>query len=234
MITSLNLLSGVLSLVCSLYLGEQNMAVALIIAAAIFDFLDGLVARLLHATSPIGKELDSLADVVSFGAAPAGLIFGAWIPEPGTGDVIMVLPIFLTSVFAGIRLAKFNVDTRQTTSFIGLPVPSNALFWIGFYALGMRYDGFTTPDIHCVMLWTMWVMSVVISGLMVSEIPMFSLKVHDLKWHGNEWRYMLLAASIILLIVLRWGAMAPIIGLYLILSLLARQKGFGDNMHTKK
>lgn len=218
-ITSLNLLCGVLSLVWSLHLKQPALALWFILAAALFDFFDGLAARLLHVSSPYGKELDSLADVVSFGVAPAALVYSAFVLNSGMPPhwMWMASPIFLTAVFAGLRLAKFNIDTRQTTSFIGVPVPANALFWIGVFALMQRYEWAGTSAFIVV-----GVCAVLFSWLMVSEIPMFSLKVHDLKWRGNEFRYVLIIGSIALLAFFGLGGLAPAILLYVVLSLVSR------------
>ncbi|WP_282918019.1 CDP-diacylglycerol--serine O-phosphatidyltransferase [Porphyromonas macacae] len=220
-ITSLNLLSGALSLVFSLYLKQLHIAVWFIVAAAVFDFFDGLVARMLHVVSPIGKELDSLADVISFGVAPAALIFAAFAPAANSSsELLLCLPIFITSVFAGIRLAKFNVDTRQATSFLGLPVPSNALFWIGFFALGTSYGYFSRPVAVDIPVFLMCFFTILMSCLMVSEVPMFSLKVKNFGWRGNERQYLLILSALAFFLLFGWGGFAPTIIVYVFLSLL--------------
>ncbi len=197
-ITCLNLLSGALAIVYTLYEGEMTIAAGLIVLAAVFDFFDGLVARLLGVTSAIGKDLDSLADVVSFGLAPAVLVLHALLVE---GYSLMeVAPVLMAAAFAALRLAKFNNDTRQTTSFIGLPVPAGALFWIGIYSI--------IPDARLMMgdsllLWSIYVTVAVMSWLAVSEIPMFSFKLGG----GQSARY-----QIILLVIA--GAALSIFGLF--------------------
>ena len=197
-VTCLNLFSGCIASVAA-FNAEFETAAVFIALAAIFDFLDGMLARLLKAYSPLGKELDSLADLISFGMAPALLVFSYlklstfW----ATGFLADYLPYtaFLIAVFSGLRLAKFNIDTRQTTSFIGLPVPANALFWVGtcFY-----------------------------SGLLVSEIPMFSLKFKNLSFKDNYIRYLLIAGAVVLIVVFGVSGLAATIGLYLILSILRK------------
>ncbi|MDL2281970.1 CDP-diacylglycerol--serine O-phosphatidyltransferase [Parabacteroides sp. OttesenSCG-928-G06] len=221
-ITCLSLFSGCISIVVALQ-GNLLWAALWIIIAAVFDFLDGFAARMLKAYSAIGKELDSLSDMVSFGVAP-GMILYYLLTEAvaalPAGDFYTYIPYlaFVIPVFSGLRLAKFNVDERQATSFIGLPVPAHALFWasIGYSA---------QPVIeHYPALFAL--LSLVIAGctslLLVSEIPMFSLKIKSLAWKGNEFRYILVVCA--LLFVLLWGflGLAGTIVLYIILSLIKR------------
>lgn len=194
------------------------LAAMLMCAAAVFDFMDGFAARLLHAYSPIGKELDSLADLISFGFAPGviAMQLANYILSPEQAQMWHShLPYiaFLIPVFAGLRLAKFNVDTRQTTSFIGLPVPANALFWIGFYALVEKYSW-----AECIYLWIAMVL--LFSYLMVSEIPMFSLKFANLKLKENYLRYILILGTIFFVVFLGFAGLAPAILFYIILSFL--------------
>ncbi len=174
-ITCLNLLSGALAIIFVLKegrLGLELWAPMLIILAAVFDFFDGLVARWLGVSSPIGKDLDSLADVISFGLAPSVLIVQAlW--QLGYSPYVSLFPL-LIAAFAALRLAKFNNDTRQTTSFVGLPVPANALFWIGLQTV--------LPQLKLMLGETLLlavVLLLVLSFcyLMVSELPMFSFKL---------------------------------------------------------
>lgn len=219
-ITLLNLFSGCIA-VCMAFQVNFKGVVIWVALAALFDFLDGMVARLMNTFSPLGKELDSLADVVSFGVAPASILFillrdYMTIPQ-------FLLPTqqwlpylaFLIPVFSAYRLAKFNIDERQTSSFIGLPTPANALFWISFcygiseYATVSEYFIYLTIGLIFVM-----------SLLMISEIPMFSLKIKKLTFKGNEQQIILLFLMIILVVFLgltgaAWGIIA-----YILLSLL--------------
>ena len=219
-ITCLNLLCGCIACMFA-FKGEAQyvyLAAMLMCAAAVFDFMDGFAARLLHAYSPIGKELDSLADLISFGFAPGviAMQLANYILSPEQAQMWHShLPYiaFLIPVFAGLRLAKFNVDTRQTTSFIGLPVPANALFWIGFYALVEKYSW-----AECIYLWIAMVL--LFSYLMVSEIPMFSLKFANLKLKENYLRYILILGTIFFVVFLGFAGLAPAILFYIILSFL--------------
>lgn len=172
-ITCLNLLSGSLAVIYALHPdGDIAVSVWLIMLAAVFDFFDGLVARALGVSSPIGKDLDSLADVISFGLAPAVLMFAELRSEGFS--MLAVAPVLLIAAFAALRLAHFNHDTRQTTSFIGLPVPAGALFWIGIYSF--------LGEAHVLLGDKMLIAGVyVLVALMcymgVSELPMFSFKL---------------------------------------------------------
>lgn len=223
-ITLLNLTSGCIATVMA-FNGDFQMAFLWIVVAAVFDFFDGLAARLLGVSSKLGVELDSLADVVSFGVAPSIAIFillrdFTVLPE-------QLLPIqnlipyfaFLIPAFSAYRLAKFNIDERQTTSFLGLPTPANGLFWIS-YAFGMQNP---IGDNNLYLYLTL-ILIVVFSLLMVSEIPMFSLKMKSMGFKGNERQYIL--AALILAFVILWGIAGIAWGIagYILLSLTSGKK----------
>lgn len=219
-ITCLNLLCGALAAVLAFHtevtyagLGAQAWAFILIGAAAVFDFCDGLSARMLKAYSPMGKELDSLSDLVSFGLAPAFLVMQAML-DGGTPAPLAVCALFI-ALMGALRLAKFNVDTRQTTSFIGLPIPANAIFWIG--ALGW-INAHSYPG-TAVML----VLVAVVSLLMVSEIPMFSLKFANLGFRDNVRRWVVLAAAVLFVITDGVAGLGWTIVLYILISLLGKK-----------
>lgn len=211
-ITCLNLLSGCLA--CIVALNGQFEYVALFIAlSAVFDFFDGFSSRLLHAYSALGKELDSLADLISFGLAPGLTVLSflkihADFPGAGTWAGWLPYVALMIPVFSGLRLAKFNIDTRQTTSFIGLPVPANALFWLGI-CFGSVTNGYL-----------ILAGVVVFSYLLVSEIPMFSLKMKTVSIKENYRQYILLLSAIALLCIFGIKGLSAIIGLYILLSLL--------------
>lgn len=160
----------------------------LIAAAALFDFCDGAAARLLGAYSPKGKELDSLADLISFGLAPALLMYNLLTIQSGTPFYAPALCSLVIVIGGALRLAKFNVDTRQTTSFIGLPIPANALFWIGYVTLALDAP---TP----IPVWVSIIIMFVLAFLMISEIPMFSLKFSNFSLRENFRRYIILLAA---------------------------------------
>lgn len=212
-ITCLNLFSGCIATYFA-FSGIYDITLLFILFAAVFDFCDGMAARALKAYSPKGKELDSLADMISFGLAPGAMVFtfiannahnGLWI------DGYLPFVGFLMTVFAGLRLAKFNIDERQTSSFIGLPTPANALFWGGlFYAY---YD-----TLQAVPYW-ITALALVMGVLQIVELPLFSLKFHSLKWRENQIRYLFLGGCIILLAVFRLKAFAWIIIWYLAIAI---------------
>jgi CDP-diacylglycerol---serine O-phosphatidyltransferase len=221
-ITSLNLLCGFIAII---FAANGNLVTAswLILAAMIFDFLDGLSARLLKAYSDIGKELDSLADVVSFGVAPGLILYyllSKSLPSANSDflktAIIMIVPAIMP-VCGAIRLAIFNLDTTQSTTFKGLPIPANALAVIsiviaGHYSESQFIASFMSSPVFIIIL------TIVLSLLMVSRIPLLSLKVKHLKLKGNEGRYILIALVLTSLLILGPIAMPLIIPLYIISS----------------
>lgn len=241
LITLGNLLCGV---VAAYYAATGDLqGAAFFICLGIFlDFFDGMAARLLGVASPLGKELDSLADVVTSGVAP-GLILLAILMEgsgnwPACGKVLAVLVALLVPLFAAYRLAKFNLDTRQSHSFLGLPVPSNALIWVGV-ALFLAPDcphpqcwvegsgGWNPLVENSLFLVAVIVVSLVTDILMVSEMPMFSLKVNfkDMSWKTNAVQYIfLIGCAVIIAASRQWYAISLIILWYIILSAFTQKK----------
>ena len=205
------------------------MALLFIIIGAVFDFFDGMSARLLHVSSPIGKELDSLADDITFGFAPSAIVFD-WLhtlflshitPSSAFGDYMLALvaySAFIMAAFSALRLAKFNLDERQSLGFIGLPTPANALFW-GSLIVSAGDWLQSSPYLYYGVVCGIFVSSY----LLVSEIPMFALKFKTWGWKGNEVKYIFLLTCIPLLIVplLFFGSfvgLAAIIAWYVVLS----------------
>lgn len=222
-VTCLNLFSGCIACVAA-FEANYMLALLFIILSAVFDFLDGLLARVLHAPSPIGKDLDSLADDISFGLAPSVIVFSLFkdVSYPSfLAPAAAYIPYlaFTIAVFSALRLAKFNIDTRQTTSFIGLPVPANALFWAAL-TVG-AYDFLTSPHFNAIYL---FVLVVVFSGLLVAELPMFSLKFKNLGWQSNKIQFIFLAVCILLIATLQITGIAACIVWYILLSLFTRKR----------
>ncbi len=221
-ITLLNLLSGCVALVL-IGQGHLDYGAMLIFAAAIFDFFDGFAARLLRVSSSIGKELDSLADMVSFGLVP-GMIMFELLRAKGNEAIGSFLPYlaFAITLFAALRLAKFNVDARQAEHFIGLPTPATALFIAALPLI----DAFDTPRIAAFTAHPgfLWAIVIVFPLLMVSEIPLFALKFKSFAWNENKIKYTLIVLSIMLLAVFGIAGLPMIIILYLALSLIARKE----------
>jgi CDP-diacylglycerol--serine O-phosphatidyltransferase len=229
-ITSLNLVSGFIAII---FAANGNLVTAswLILAAMIFDFLDGFSARLLKAYSPVGKELDSLADVVSFGVAPGLIIYHLLLnsvtlnaPVDINSDFLKIILLMLISaimpVCGAIRLAIFNLDSTQSTSFKGLPIPANALAVIsvviaGHYSQSPLIESFTSSSFLIILV------TIILSLLMVSRIPLFSLKVKNLKLKGNEGRYILIALILINVAVFGMPGITLIIPLYIIASAIS-------------
>lgn len=211
-ITCLNLISGCIATFYAL-MGNFQLALLFIIIGAVFDFFDGMVARLLHVSSPIGKELDSLADDITFGFAPSAIVFSYLKPE----TELLPFLVFVMAAFSALRLAKFNLDERQAMGFIGLPTPANALFW-GALIVGagewMKTAPFIGANLSLVILTGVFISCY----LLVSEIPMFALKFKTWGWKGNEIKYIFLLTCIPLLLLFRVSGLAAIIAWYVILS----------------
>ncbi|QDK78838.1 CDP-diacylglycerol--serine O-phosphatidyltransferase [Spirosoma sp. KCTC 42546] len=211
-----NLLCGCIGLVMTLR-GHLETASWLIMLAAVLDFGDGFVARLVKVSGPFGKELDSLADVVTFGVLPAAIVFQlGWFQ--GLGSISY--GAFLIAILAALRLANFNIDTRQSESFLGLPVPANTML-IAAFPLMERYqpqfDAIWKNDIGLGMM-------IAFSFMMVTEIPLFALKFKSFGWADNQIKYSFLIASILLLLFLQFAAIPLIILLYIILSLFTKER----------
>lgn len=199
------------------------VAAVMIFAAGLFDFLDGFMARLLDAHSPIGADLDSLSDVVSFGVAPSFIMYrlmleGMTEPIWPVGNVSLFACLaFLLPVFSAIRLAKFNVDTRQTTSFIGLPTPPMAIFMaslpLAFWQMDVLGQPVLNPYLGLGIV-------LLFSFMMVSNRPFFSFKMKSVAWKGNEVRWIFLILALVGFAVFRFVALPFILLLYILLSLL--------------
>lgn len=213
-ITCCNLLSGCVA-VSQAFAGDMEMAFLFIIIGALFDFCDGLVARLLHVSSPIGKELDSLADCVTFGVAPSAMVFGTL--QMLTENEYLPYIAFIMAAFSALRLAKFNLDERQTTSFIGLPTPANALFWA---SLIVGYQDEIIASLSFAKF-IIIIMVLICSYILIAEIPMFSLKFKHYGWKGNEIRYIFLMTSLVLIIIFFEKALAIAIAWYVLLSVIS-------------
>lgn len=237
-ITCLNLFCGCSAALMAME-GYLVWASFLVILAAVFDFMDGLAARVLKAYSPMGKELDSLADMVSFGFVP-GVIALAYLKEAILGSasanfvpaelsysqLAILLSAFIIPIFSALRLAKFNVDTRQTTSFIGVNTPMNAMFWASF-ALIFHFGDYPKIEALANNPTVLIIAIIVTSLLLVSEIPMFALKVKSLAWKENKIRYLFLISLLVLAILLKWLVVPLIIFVYLFFSII-------DNLISKK
>lgn len=220
-ITCCNLISGCVATVFAVS-GRADIALLWIVIGAVFDFFDGMSARLLKVSSPIGKELDSLADDVTFGVAPSTILFaqlGVMDYPSFMEPVRHIVPFFayIMAAFSALRLAKFNLDERQATSFIGLPTPANALFWGALVVGGSQWierSPWMVPALLVAICVSCW--------LLVSEVPMFALKFKHWGWKGNEVKYIFAGSCIPLLLIFHVLGIAIIIAWYVLLSLFTK------------
>jgi CDP-diacylglycerol---serine O-phosphatidyltransferase len=227
-ITSINLLCGSIAVIL-VFEGFLHMAAIMVLVASVFDFLDGFAARLLNAYSAVGKELDSLADMVSFGLAPALVVY-RMMKESLSGSSVdehsfIILPLLamVIAVFSALRLAIFNVDERQSNEFIGLPTPANAIFFISL-PLVIHYGSphhFLHPFFLSVTgnFTVLLILAVVFSFLLVSPYPLFSLKFTNLSFSSNSTRYIFVIIALVLVLLAGIYALPFIIIAYILLSL---------------
>ncbi len=234
-LTCCNLLCGCIAIEQA-FEGNLVIAAYLVGLAAIFDFFDGFAARLLRVASPIGKDLDSLADMVTFGVVPGVVMFQliemsifSYVNE-GTAAVqnfhekelalsgLVVYVAFLIPIFSAIRLAKFNNDNRQTSSFIGLPTPANAILICSFPLITANTNSLLASDI-IFNIYFLISITVLLSLLLITEIPLFALKFRTFSWLGNRTRYIFLALSVVLLALFQFVGIPLIIVLYVLMSI---------------
>jgi CDP-diacylglycerol---serine O-phosphatidyltransferase len=226
-ITTLNLFSGCIGIIVALQY-RVDYAAYFIALAALFDFMDGMAARILHVKSEIGKELDSLADVVSFGVLPGIIIYQLMahsLNTPAAGSFLSIFSLIalIIPILSAVRLAKFNLDTRQTTSFIGLPVPANALFLGSLPLIKMQAGHSDTLSCLTAITENYFVLAAIAVGmslLLVSEIPLISLKFRNLKFAENKPQFILVAFSILAFTLVTFTAIPLIILAYILLSLV--------------
>lgn len=218
-ITCLNLFSGCIGIVYA-FKGELIIAGYAILFAAIFDFFDGMIARLLKTYSDIGKELDSLADMVSFGVLPSVIVYQLFLQSPQVGNVspFLNMSAFLIAVFSALRLAKFNVDVRQAENFIGLPTPANALL-IASLPMILSQDNWFFSS-YILNPFFLFIFSLGMSILLVTEIPLISLKFKSLNWNDNLFRYILVISALLLVLIFKFAAVPIIVFIYILLSLI--------------
>ncbi len=214
-----NLLCGCIGIVMTLR-GHLDTAAWLVGLALILDFGDGFVARLVNVSGPFGKELDSLADVVTFGVLPATIVFQyGWFQ--GLGPISY--GAFLIAVLSALRLARFNIDTRQSDQFIGLPTPANTMLIAALPLMERyqpQYDAIWQNDIA-------WGMLIAFSFMMVMDIPLFALKFKSFGWAENRVKYSFLLASVLLLLFLQFAAIPLIILLYILVSVFNKERKTG-------
>lgn len=225
-LTSLNLFCGCIAAVL-VFRGDIQLAAYFIFVAAFFDMMDGMVARRVDANSAYGKELDSLADMVTFGFVPGAIMFHLMstsgieqlIADKNIMHLVKFSP-FVITIFSALRLAKFNLDTRQSSSFLGLPTPANTLLILSYPLILMQYPGrfealFANPIVLVVL-------SLISCFLLVSEIPLFALKFKTTAFAENIYQYILIGLAVILIPFFKYAAIPFLIISYLFLSFIQK------------
>jgi CDP-diacylglycerol--serine O-phosphatidyltransferase len=217
-ITCANLFSGCVGIVFA-FEGNLIFAAYALFLAAIFDFFDGFASRVLQSFSRIGKELDSLADMISFGFLPSVIVFELFLQAPQIPNVSTYLKFssFLIAVFSALRLAKFNTDTRQAEIFIGLPTPANAIL---IASLPLIMEQQTNLSRYILNPYVLTVFVLVMCGLLVAEMPLMSLKFRNGDFNQNIYRYLLLLFSAILILFFKFVAVPVVIFIYIALSII--------------
>ncbi|MCC7467292.1 MAG: CDP-alcohol phosphatidyltransferase family protein [Saprospiraceae bacterium] len=227
-LTLANLFCGCCAILHILY-WQPETAALFTAGSFLFDYLDGMVARALKVSSPLGKELDSLADVVSFGVVPGAMLYqllaGPAVLVPGSQAIMIqwqALPAFILTAFSAFRLGKFNLDTRQTSYFLGLSTPACTVFVMGL-TLGITHNRFGIGE-WMAEPWIIYGLIAVLSWLLVSEVPMFGMKINRLDWKSNALIMIFLALLVGLSILLKELALSAIIVCYIILSVIQKKK----------
>ena len=225
-VTCGNLVSGCVSILF-LSMGMPVKAALMIFVAGLFDFLDGFAARLLHAHSPIGADLDSLSDVVSFGVAPGFIMY--WLMSHAQHPEVILLGLdllpclaFLLPVFSAIRLAKFNIDDTQTTTFRGIPAPGMAIFIASLPLMLGQVKHLVDGSLS---YWACLGITIIFSFMMVSRLRFFSFKMKSVKWKGNEVRWIFLIIAVVGFAIFRFLALPFVMMVYVLLSIF-----FGEKM----
>lgn len=245
LLTLCNLFCGCCAVVLLLY-GQPVPAAWFTLGSFVFDYADGMVARALGVSSPMGRELDSLADVVSFGFVPGAMLYGLlanvfcasapgffpWAPEPAgalsaaPSVCVVALPAFVLTLFAAYRLARFNLDTEHRGYFAGLSTPACTVFVLGL-TLGAHANQFGIGSFLVAQPWVLFVVAVVFSYLMVSDIPMFGLKIKSLRWQDNRFPILFLALTLGALVVLKALGLSVVILIYIAISIFSKNAVIG-------
>ncbi len=218
-ITCFNLFSGCVGIAFAF---NNNLIYAgyAIIIAALFDFADGLIARALSVYSILGKELDSLADVISFGLLPSVIVYQLFLAAPQLGELSIYLnySAFMITIFSALRLAKFNIDARQTDHFIGLPTPANALLVASLPMIISEAGSFWSS--YILNPYFLFIFSIGMGFLLVMEVPLISLKFKSFTLNENILRYILLSSAAVLIVLFKFVAVPFIIFIYIVLSVI--------------
>jgi len=226
-LTLINLFSGCMAIVF-LFNYQVELVPYCIAVSLVADFLDGFAARFSKNSTELGKQLDSLADVVSFGFVPGAILFHLLFLKYESADVVISLnrtylyssPAFVFTLFAALRLAKFNIDTRQTESFIGLATPAATTFVMGVLLVFLTNSFGLAQSILTGKV--LYGTAMTLSALMIAEIPMFGFKFKSFGWKGNEVKYLFIILSVVLIAALKFAAVSLIIILYVLVSIIQK------------
>jgi CDP-diacylglycerol---serine O-phosphatidyltransferase len=218
MLTLGNLLCGCLAIIEVLQNKSIKTACIFMVIALVLDFFDGFLARLLKVNSPIGRELDSLADMVTFGVLPAFMMQYLMVNYANMSQNLSLVA-FSIALFSGLRLAKFNIDTRQSDSFIGVPTPANAIL-IASIALNIEMGNSTFFAEIFSNQWAIIGITILLSYLLVAELPLFAFKFKNFSWKGNEIRFLFIIGSIGLISLFQLAAIPWLIVAYVLLSVV--------------
>ncbi len=222
-----NLFCGCCAVVLLLY-GKPVAAAWFTLGSFLFDYADGMVARALGVSSPMGRELDSLADVLSFGLVPGVMLYSMLqLPNcgPASGMILCekALPAFVLTAFSAYRLAKFNLDVRQKHYFMGLSTPGCTVFILGL-TLAAHDNQLGAGDLLFAQPWVLYVLTALFSFLLVSDIPMYGMKIRSFRWKGNELAFTFIGLSIAALIFLKGLGLSLVVVFYIALSLFSKNK----------
>jgi CDP-diacylglycerol--serine O-phosphatidyltransferase len=223
LITLLNLFCGCIALV---FAGEANfeMAFFFVCFGIFFDFFDGFFARLFNVSSPLGLQLDSLADMVTSGVVPGFVMYKMLSNGVASNPTLIYLPYlgFIITLGSCYRLANFNIDTRQSDSFIGLPTPANALFILSLPLILKNSDSLLVLEL-LINPWILIFVSILSAFILNAEISLFALKIKKFNFKDNALQFFFLLISILLLGYLQFAGVALIIVFYVLLSLITNQ-----------
>jgi CDP-diacylglycerol--serine O-phosphatidyltransferase len=227
-ITLINVFAGCIAIVAIIQ-GKLNYVPYLLIICLAADYIDGLAARVLNAKSELGKQLDSLADMISFGVLPAMIIYELMkqaLYQTSTPDAFFGIELvaFLIAMFAALRLGKFNIDTRQTDSFIGLPTPATTLFVLGILLINQHSEIDILVNLSN-NYYFLAAITIALSILMIVELPLLSLKMSSLSFSKYKWQWALAIGSILFLIIFKINSLPMVIGYYILISLAHNHKG---------
>lgn len=229
-LTTLNLLFGIFAMIAA-FNHHLEWTAIFISFSLVFDFSDGLTARLLNARSEFGKQLDSLADMVSFGLVPGVIIYFLLLNSQSLPEIILfqinTIPFlgFLIPVFSALRLAKFNIDPRQEEKFFGLPTPANTIFIVSIALINVNIFNDSTYFSELTnQAWFLLFIIFLSCFLLIAKIPLLAFKFKSMSWGGNKAQFIIVLISVILIFFLKIVAVPIILLVYILVSVFFREK----------